>query len=153
MSLHPWSWLSSTWLHGWIIDGSKWPLQSAGADIDDPAGSKITHLQSSEVDLSTFQSCWHLTCVLSTVGSVGKVPCRFNKESCPSPTLIDFRLKVLTPLSYRGSLFYRFYFISAPLMLLQRLMFYWVADWGSASSSSGSTYCRLRVFFCSHRKR
>lgn len=90
---------------GRIINCNNWPLQPRGADISYTASSKLTYLQSLEVHLSTFYTCWHLSCVCLRVRSVGKVLCKVNKECCPAPALINFKLMMFPSFSCRGSLF------------------------------------------------
>lgn len=96
--------VSSRWKQREIITVNNWPPRPSGADISYIASSKLTYLQSSEVHLSTFYTCWHFSCVCRWVRSAGKGLCKVNKEPCPTPTLIDLKLKMLTSFSYRGVL-------------------------------------------------
>lgn len=74
------SWLSCTWKQEGIINGNNWPLQSREADIGSIAGLKETYLQSSEVHLSTFCTCWHFTCVCLQFGLWGRTFARLLKN-------------------------------------------------------------------------
>lgn len=127
------------------INGENWTLQPSGADIRYIASSKLTHLQSSEVLLSTFYTCWHLSCVCPQFGLWGKSLCEVNKEPCPTPAdrFLSLRLSLLFP---TGESFQCFHLISAALILLQHLMFHGVTDRGGLRSSAGAAYCRLSEF-------
>lgn len=134
---------TSRWEGG--INGENWTLQPSGADIRYIASSKLTHLQSSEVLLSTFYTCWHLSCVCPQFGLWGKSLCEVNKEPCPTPAdrFLSLRLSLLFP---TGESFQCFHLISAALILLQHLMFHGVTDRGGLRSSAGAAYCRLSEF-------
>lgn len=134
---------------GRIINGNNWPLQPRGADISYTASSKLTYLQSSEVHLNTFYTCWHLSCVCPQLGLWGKSSAKLIKNLAQLLhwSILSLRCSLLFPTGESQC----FHLISGALILLQDLMFHWVTDREGLKSSAGAAYCRLREFIDHHR--
>lgn len=108
------------------------------------------HLQSSEVHLSTFCTCWHLSCVCPQWGLLGRSSAKLIKNLAQLLhwSILSLGCSLLFP---EGEPFQCSHLISAALILLQHLMFHWVTDRGGFKSSSGAAYCRLREFIDHHQ--
>lgn len=133
-----------------IINGNNCPLQLGGADISYIPSSKLMYLQGSEVHLSTFYTCWHLSCVCPQLGLWGRSSAKLIKNLAQLLhwSILSLRCSLLFP---EGESFQCSHLISAALILLQHLMFHWVTDRGELKSSSGAAYCRLREFIDHHQ--
>lgn len=140
--------LSSRWKQEEIINVNNWPMLPTGADISYTASSKITYLQSPEVHLSTFYTCWHLSCVCPQLGLWGRSSAKLIKNLAQLLhwSILSLRCLLLFP---TGESFQCFHLILAALILLQHLMFHWVTDQKGLKGSAGVAYGKL-IDHCNH---